>query len=146
VRSQEFEATFGEATRQAESEVTVVRTPAIAALQLSIVRSSHARACLAHFLNLLFAGDAAGKATVGPVHIAEGTPPAPGADGSFAWRMTTTIATQHIPVKIYLDIFGFTRGRAEVQMLTASFLDPFPAHVEEQLFSLLLERAKSHEP
>ncbi|HEY1833160.1 MAG TPA: hypothetical protein VGG08_01890 [Solirubrobacteraceae bacterium] len=146
VRSQEFEATLGEVTRQAESEVTVVRTPAIAAHQLSIVRGSHARDCLAHFLTLLFGGATAGKAAVSPVHIAEGTPPAPGADGSFAWRVTTTITTRHVPVKIYLDIFGFTRGRAEVQMLTASFLQPFPARVEERLFSLLLERATSHEP
>jgi hypothetical protein len=147
VPSQEFEATLGESTRQAESEVTVVPTPQVAAHQLAIIRSAQARACLAHFLNLLFHGDAVkGKTSVSPVHIAEGTPPAPGADGSFAWRVTTTITAQRIPVKIYLDIFGFTRGRAEVQLLTASFLQPFPARAEERLFSLLLERAKTHAP
>lgn len=147
VPSQEFEATLGEATRQAESEVTVVPTPQVAAHQLAIIRSGRARACLAHFLNLLFHGDAVkGKASVSPVHIAEGTPPAPGADGSFAWRVTTTITAQRTPVKIYLDIFGFIRGRAEVQLLTASFIQPFPARMEEQLFSLLLERARTHAP
>jgi len=142
--SKEFgrEANTGEESVQ--SEVTVVRTPALAAKELAAMRSPHVRVCLSHYLDLLFKSHKYHGATVSPVSISQGTPPAPGATGSFAWRITTTITLHSVTIPIYIDIFGFVEGPAEVSLFTAGVPRPFPAATEERLFSLLLTRAKTH--
>jgi len=144
IGSKEFgrEANTGEESVQ--SEVTVVRTPALAAKELAAMRSPQVRVCLSHYLDLLFKSHKYHGATVSPVSISQGTPPAPGATGSFAWRITTTIALHSVTIPIYIDIFGFVEGPAEVSLFTAGVPQPFPAAIEERLFSLLLTRAKTH--
>jgi hypothetical protein len=45
---------------------------------------------------------------------------------------------------LYLDILGFVYGPARVTLFSSGILRPFPAAVQQGLFSLLLARARAH--
>jgi hypothetical protein len=142
--SPDFKLERGILDLSVNSEVSVARTPALAAKELATIRSTHFRACLTRYLDLLFKEQDRPGTTVGPISIVQGTPPAPGAAGSFGWRITATIATRGVKLPFYQDMLGFVYGSAEVSLVSSGALRPFPAKVEQQLFSLLLERAKAH--
>ena len=125
------------------SQVSVARTSAIAAQGLAALRSAHVRGCFSHYLDLLFKDQGFTGATVGPVSIQSGTPPAPGTTGGFAWRVTATFTVHQIAVHLYLDLLGFVDGPAQVTLFSSGVLQPFPASLQQQLFSLLLRRAKA---
>jgi hypothetical protein len=141
--SQEFERKGGAVAQSVSSSVTVLATSAIAAKELTAIRSGHVRTCLAHYLGLLFSGQRYEGFTVGPVSIESGTPPALGTAGGFGWRVSTTIVGHGIAIPFYMDILGFVNGPAEVALLAYGFPRPFPAVIEQRLFSLLAERAKA---
>lgn len=126
------------------SEVSVQQSAADARRVLMAVHSAHVRGCFSHYLQLLFKGQRVKGATLGGVTIQAGTPPAPGTSGSFGWRVTATFDVRSVKVPIYLDILGFVEGPAEVTLLSSGLLRPFPAEVQQHLFSLLLARAKAH--
>jgi hypothetical protein len=128
------------------SEVSVAQTPALATKALAAIRGTHFRECLSRYLNLLFHTQSRGGTTVGPISIVEGTPPAPGATGSFGWRITATIDARGVKLPFYQDMLGFVDGPAEVSLVSSGALRPFPAAIEQQLFLLLLKRAKSASP
>lgn len=147
VSSQDFKFEHGIVDLSVNSEVSVSgnsQTPALTAKELGAIRGNHIRACLSHYLNLLFKGQKYQGATISPVSILQGTPPAPGASGSFGWRITVTITVHGIRIPFYLDILGFGYGRAEVSLLSSGVLHPFPAAIQQRLFMLLLTRAKTH--
>jgi hypothetical protein len=75
------------------------------------------------------------------VSIAGGTPPAAGADGSFGWRVVASFTVQSVKLSLYVDILGFVVGPARVTLVSSGLLRPFPAPVQQRLFSLLLARA-----
>jgi hypothetical protein len=126
------------------SEVGVAPTPALATRELAAIRSAHVRGCFSHYLELLFKSKQFSGAIVGPVSIASGTPPAPGTAGGFGWRVTATFTVQRVRVPLYLDILGFVYGPARVTLFSSGVLRPFPAPIQQGLFSLLLSRAKAH--
>jgi hypothetical protein len=126
------------------SEVAVESSAAQAQKGLSAIRSGHVRGCFSRYLQQIFNGQQANGATAGPVTIQSGTPPAPGMNGSFGWRVTATFAVRGIKVPIYLDFLGFVDGPSEVTLLSSGLLQPFPASVQQHLFTLLLSRARSH--
>jgi hypothetical protein len=142
--SPEFKYEHGLLRAAVNSEVSVARSSAVAAEELRTIRSTHARRCLSHYLNLIFKGKAYQGATVAPVSIVSGTPRAPGATGSFGWGIRTTVTAHAIKVPIYIGIFVFTYGPAEVSLFTSATSAPFPAAAQRRLFSLLLQRAKTH--
>jgi hypothetical protein len=142
--SPDFKLERGILDLSVNSEVSVARTPALAAKELATVRSSHFRACLTQYLDQLFKEQDRPGTTVGPISIVQGTPPAPGAAGSFGWRITATITARGVKLPFYQDMLGFVYGSAEISLVSSGALRPFPATVEQQLFSLLLERAKAH--
>ncbi len=135
------ESSAGE--QHVQSEVTVARTARLAAKELAVIRGSHARSCVSHGIDLLLKNAFHG-ATFSPVSIVQGTPPAPGTAGSFAWRISVTITARGLRLPFYIDILGFVYGPAEVSLFTASFPTPFSAATEQRLFSLLADRAKAH--
>jgi hypothetical protein len=148
VKSPELKLEHGLADETVDSSVSVARTAVTVAKELATINSAHARACVSRYFNLIFKGKAFHGAHIGPVSIASGTPPAPGATGSFGWRISatisTTINTHSIAIPFYFDILGFVDGQAEVSLMSSGVVEPFPAATEERLFSLLLERAKAH--
>jgi hypothetical protein len=126
------------------SEVSVAPTPALAAKNLASLRGKRVRACLSHYLTLFLKGSAQRGSTVSPVSIASGAPPAPGAAGSFGWRISATFTVHRIPIPFYFDILSFAYGPAEVTLFSSGLPEPFPAKPQEQLFSLLVRRAAEY--
>ncbi len=144
--SPEFELHRGILQLSVSSEVSVARTPAEAADMLSAVRSVRVRACFTRYVSLLLKSQHLDGATVTGVSIASGTPPAPGTTGGFGWRVTATLAVHGVHISFYLDVLGFVYGSAQVTLSSSGIVRPFPASAQEQLYSGLLTRAKSHSP
>jgi hypothetical protein len=142
--SKDFELKHGILELGVSSGVGVAETSALAARELAAIGSAHVRGCFSHYLDQLFKGQQFGGAAVGPVSIQSGTPPAPGTSGSFGWRVKATITVRQIRVSFYIDILGFFYGPARVTLFSYGALRPFPAAIQQQLFSLLLARAKAH--
>ncbi len=126
------------------SEVSVDETSAEAAATLSEIRSARVRACVSHYVSELLKSQHYAGATVVGVSITSGTPPAPGTTGGFGWRVTATLAIRGVHISFYLDILGFVYGPAQVTLSSSGTVQPFPAKAEEQLYSLLLTRARAH--
>jgi hypothetical protein len=126
------------------SEVSVQASAAQALHGLAAIRSPHVRSCFSHYLALIFKDEQVKGATAGPVKIQAGIPPAPGTSGGFGWRVTATFTVHGVKLPIYLDFLGFVDGPAEVTLTSSGLLRPFPASVQQHLFSLLLSRAKAH--
>lgn len=133
------------------SEVSVAQTPALAASELKAIRSSRVRACLSRYLGGLLKyqilKEQTSPAIINPKSISlsmsQGTPPAPGATGSFGWRITATVAVHNIKLPFYIDILGFVYGPAEVTLTSSGAIRPFPASTQEHLYLLLLKRAET---
>lgn len=144
VASPEFELHRSILDLTVSSEVTVARTPAEAATVLSAIRSARVKACFTRYVSQLLQSQHLNGAEVVGVRIASGTPPAPGTTGGYAWRVTATLAVHGLHISFYLDILGFVDGPAQVTLSSSSTVRPFPASAQEQLYSGLLARAKSH--
>ncbi len=142
--SQKFERSAGIASQSVSSEVTVAQTGAPTATELKAIHSGRLPTCLSHYFDLLLRSQDIHGASIGPVSTKEGSPPAPGMTGSFGLRFTATIVVHRIPIPFYVDILGFADGPAEVSLSTFGLPRQFPATLEEQLFSLLVRRAKAH--
>ena len=146
--SPEFKLEHDGLADSVSSSVSVARTAATTARELAAIRSAHARGCISRYLDRLFKGRTFSGAHASPFTIAAGTPPAPGATGSFGWQISTTISTtvnaHRIAIPIYLDILGFVYGQTQVTLMSSGVVEPFPAATQERLFSLLLARAKAH--
>lgn len=132
------------AQQSVSSNVTIARSAAIAVKEVSEVSSAHARSCFTHYLAQLFSGLQAGGVTVGTISIAHGTPPAPHGGASFGLRATASLIVRGVHIPFYLDMLGFVQGAREVTLQTSGIPAPFPATAEQQLYTLLLERAKAH--
>jgi hypothetical protein len=142
--SPSFKRETGKSALGVSSSVSVARSSAVAAKELAAMRSGRTKGCLSHYLDQLFKGQKDQGATFSPVTIVAVAPPAPGTSGSFGWVIAMTITLHRVALPVYLEILGFTNGPAEVTLFTSSLPTPFPSAIEHQLFSLLVERAKSH--
>ncbi len=131
-------------TQSVSSQVSVARTAASAARELAAIRDRHLQSCLSRYFSQLLTSQSLNGAKIGPVSTKQGSPPAPGADGSFGLRFVETLTLHNLRIPFYVDILGFVKGRAEVSLFTFGVPRQFPAALEERLFSLLLERAKAH--
>ena len=143
VGSKSFEFKHGIVDLGVSSEVSVSSSPALAASELAAIRSSRVRGCFSHYLNLLFRSAQYAGASVAGVSIASGTPPAPGTNGGFGWRITARLRTHGAELPLYMDVLGFVDGPSRVTLFSSGALEPFPAAAEERLFTLLLDRAKA---
>jgi hypothetical protein len=128
------------------SEVSVAPSAAAATAELAAIRSTRVRTCFSRYLSELFKGRKFGGASVHGVSIVSGTPPAPGTSGGFGWRVTVPVELHNIQVPFYLDILGFVDRTARVTLFSSGAIRPFPARVQQQLFALLINRAKAQHP
>jgi hypothetical protein len=134
------------------SEVSVARGSSRTSRELTRVGGNRARACLSHYLNLLFREEllkelghrAIARAISTSISISHGTPPSPGARGGFGWRIVATVTIHNVRLPFYFDILGFVYGPAEVSLESSGSLRPFPAKAQEHLYLLLLKRAETH--
>jgi hypothetical protein len=142
--SREFELKGGLVTQSVSSQVTVDGSLAGAQQELARIRSGRLRTCLAHYFSALLSGLRTRGTRVSNVATRYGSPPAPGASGTFGLRVTAKLSFERFQIPVYLDYLAFVRGSADVSLRSLGTPVPFPAHAEEGLFSLLLERAKAH--
>src|SRR6185312_6702957 len=111
-----------------------------------VIHNDHVRVCLTHYFNLLLENRVRHepRSSISPssisTTISQGTPPAPGATGSYWLRITATVAVRKIKLPFYIDILGFTYGAAKVSLFSSGALRPFPAAAQEHLYKLLLQR------
>jgi hypothetical protein len=141
--SPEFSRELGLVREGVQSEVTVAQSPQAAARELALIRSRRARSCVLRYFGLLVKAQQRPGSSFGHVSLVQRTPPAPGADGSFAWRISVQITIRRVTVPLYFDVFGFILGANEVSMFASGLPLPFPPRDEANLFALLLERAKA---
>jgi hypothetical protein len=126
------------------SGVSFLGSAAGGVAQLAVLRSPRTRGCLGHYLQRLLESQHYGAAKVTHVQVTQGSPPAAGTAGGFGWRLTADFTLHGLNVPFYLDILGFVYQRSEVTLTSSGEVFPFPATIEEQLFELLLSRARSH--
>jgi hypothetical protein len=143
--SPNFEHAGGIAHFNVSSNVSVSQSAALAAHELAQLRSVRAKGCLKRYLAAMLNGSLS-NATVGPISIQEGTPPAADAGGSVGLRISTSITVRSIPIPFYLDILGFVSGSAQISLMSTGVPVPFPAATQQRLFLTLLARAKAHRP
>ncbi|HTQ67694.1 MAG TPA: hypothetical protein VMI13_03295 [Solirubrobacteraceae bacterium] len=145
VGSQQFQREAGLVTASVQSEVTVASSTSVAARELALARSKRTRDCVSRYVGLLVRAQRHPGASFGAVSLVQRIPPAPGADGSFAWRISVPITVHGVTLAIYFDIFGFVSGANEVTLFVSGVPIPPPAQVEAHLFSVLLERTRAAE-
>jgi hypothetical protein len=141
VRSPSFRVRRDVLDLDVSSEVSVAPSGALALRELTAIRSARVRTCFSRYLDSFLHGLRPGGAELRPVSIATGTPPAPGASGSFAWRITAPFGVRGTTLSLYVDILGFVLGPARVTLVSSGVVRPFPAVIQQRLFTLLLARA-----
>jgi hypothetical protein len=141
--SPSFERRVSLISQTASSEVTVERSPSSIARDLDAIRSGRLRGCVSHYFDLLLEGFDRHSTSISPVSVKQGSPPAPGMTGSFGLRLTAFISVDGVNIPFYMDILGFADKRAMVVLSTTAVTRPFPAKLEETLFTLLVERARA---
>jgi hypothetical protein len=141
--SHTFEHTAQILSVSVSSSVEVARTPAQALAELNLLRGARASGCLKAFVGRLLALQSKGGTSLKIVSVVKGSPPAPGTSGSYGWLITGRASTHGVQIPLYMDIFGFDYGQAMVSLFSFGLTVPFPPRAESELFSLLVERAKT---
>jgi hypothetical protein len=118
---------------------------ALAARNNAVARSARGRACLARALP----EQSTGPLRYGPVSVSSLPNLLPGADGSFGLRLTTTVIGRNfrggkIRTRVYIDVFGFVSGPAEISLTAFGVSRPVPSATEQHLLPLLFSRAREH--
>jgi hypothetical protein len=140
------------------SAVEVLPTAALTDRHNAANRSRRTLVCASRYLRSLFARGSAGRLEFGPVIVTRLPDPLPGVDGSFGYRIVTTVTaggmaaremvdytTQQVkPIRLYFDLFGFIAGPAEINLTTMGTRQSVSKKVEDQLLVLLYGRAKAH--
>jgi hypothetical protein len=142
--SPSFELRRGIIDLGVSSEVGVARSPALADSEVAALHSRRVRTCFRRYLDSVLAAGRPRGTNVGPVAIESGNPPAPGAAGSFGWRVRASFGLDGVSVPVYLDLLGFVYGAARVTLVSSGAVRPFPALAQQRLFALLLLRARAN--
>jgi hypothetical protein len=58
--------------------------------------------------------------------------------------VTASFRLQSVRVPFYLDLLGFVVGPARVTLISSGALRPFPAEIQQKLYTVLLARAREH--
>jgi hypothetical protein len=68
--------------------------------------------------------------------------PAPGADRSVGARLAMVGTVRGVRLPLSIDMLGFTIGQTEVGLGAVAVAQQFPADLESQLYSTLVQRAR----
>jgi outer membrane murein-binding lipoprotein Lpp len=140
VKSASLKIRPGQGT-EVKSSVEVFPTAGLAARNFAAARSSRGRACLMRFLPQVL-GQTTGTATrFGPAKIRF----LPSFRGSFGVRISTSVSAAVSQAPVYLDVFEFVAGPAEVGMSSVSISRPASLTTERRLLALLMKRARAQE-
>ena len=125
------------------SDVRAIPTAGMVRTDLVANKGPKAQQCFSQFASSLV------SQSVGPsVHIIslatqDLSASAPGTEGAFGYRFVVNATLQGKPLTVDIDILGFPQGNYEVELDAFAIGQAFPSATEQQLFSLLVNRAKS---
>jgi hypothetical protein len=141
VSSDQFALGSGLRTVQFSSEVRVLPSQSSVARDLAAIRSDKARACIQRVFPAAVnqAGGAQLRAQIASVRA-----PAPGADGSYGYRVTIAVRAAGATFTVLVGELGAAVGKLEVTLNDFSIGTPITAATERHLFSLLVSRAAAH--
>lgn len=123
------------------SDVELARTTRLASEELAAEQSAHTGLCLRPYMETRLRRQHGAGLSVGPVSVSALRPSAPGAAGSFGWRVQAIVTLHGLRLPLQLDLLGFGYRSATVVLLALSFpREPYGA--QRRLFSLLLARAR----
>jgi uncharacterized protein YceK len=127
------------------SEAGVLSSESPIAHDFALARSRSLRECLARVLTHNLDDRPIREARWGHVTVSRLAVDAPGAGDTAGVRVVAilSIPFSEISVPVYVDFLTFSVGPGVVTLTAASATQPVPATTEQELVSLLLERAKA---
>ncbi len=139
-RGQELEV------EQITSSVAILSDERAVARQFALLASPTLRKCAARALTRNLDDKSIANARWGRVSVSKLPVQAAGTSATLGIRIVASLdlTFSEVSVPIYVDVLGFSVGRAEVAMTAMSATQPVPATTEQELLSLLLARAKAH--
>ncbi len=141
--SPKLERSSGETVQEVRSAVEFAAGASQAEQEISAIRKGNAESCARSFVEKAMGGPSQANAKVEGLSVSSTTPRVPGSGASFAWKISASVATRGLRVPFYIDLIGFTSGRAKVMLQTVSVFQPFPPSEESKLLALLAKRAEA---
>jgi hypothetical protein len=127
------------------SSVEVLASPDAVRRVLAFSQSKAGIACFSRVLRRTLGSEQAGVRIAG-VRLAKLSVGAPGGQTAGGVRIAASVEVggAHVAVPLYLDALSFGYGPAEIDLFGTSFVQPVPERTEQQLLTLLRERARLH--
>ena len=122
--------------------VSFASSAAGAAHELTVMRSARAKQCLAEYFRLLLTGKDLGGAVIGRVSVSVARRPA-GHKRRLWLARDRAAADARAQRAVLPGRAGFVYGASEVTLQSSGIILPFPAAAQEELFKLLLRRART---
>jgi hypothetical protein len=129
------------------SSVTVVERTAEAAREIEAVRRFHGGPCLVNFLRRSLHEDSSGRTRLIALHVSQLPIHVVDTAASGGLRIEVVLRTaRRARFALYTDELAFAVGPAEVELGAFSVAQPVAATTEQQLLSLLAQRARAYLP
>jgi hypothetical protein len=140
VTSDDFNKGTGLPMLTISSDVSFVTDPAVVKSDLAAFKGAKASGCVSTFF-----AEAVGQAASG-VKFATPTvtplsPAAPGGDGTFGFRVTSSASAGGQSIPVTFDILAFGKGRTEVSLNVIAVGTTVPDAQRDALFAKLVQRA-----
>jgi len=128
------------------SSVVVLASEAMVRRELAYVNSHAGIACYGRILRHIIEREQSERVRLGAVRLARLQVFAPGAQVSTGISIVAqlSLSGSALSVPLFIDELSFGYGPAEIQLYATSFVQPVPAKVDEQLLTLLWQRAQLH--
>jgi hypothetical protein len=148
IKSATFRIGAASESIQVKSSVEVMPTDVLAAQNYAAAQSARGRACIVHRLPHMLEGRTRGRAHFGQATVSFLPDLLSAGKESFGVRVTTTlngrsIRGTQIRLPVYLDVFAFRAGPAEISLSAAGISRAAPTTTERRLLSLLYTRAET---
>lgn len=127
------------------SKVIVLPTASLAARELIILNSARGRSCFARLIQP--ESTSATESHLRIDRVSWSSPTLPPAAHGFKVRVSGTLTgihTRNRPIHLYIDMFGFTNGPAQIYLVDTGWESPARSGTEQRLLSLLHSRAEAH--
>lgn len=125
------------------SSVVVLSSPKQAKADFAYTSSKAGFACYARFLRKSLTGQGNADIQLGRVQLRRIQVPGPGSAPSSGIRISARVSSPQsgLSVPLYIDAVGFLYGPVEIQIYTTSFIQPEPRRTEQELLTLMGQRA-----
>jgi hypothetical protein len=126
------------------SSVAVLASAALVRTDLAYADSRAGLTCYGRVLRHSFAREQSGHVRLSGVRLSRLELSAPAAETSTGVRITARLqlAGSPLSVPLFVDSLSFGYGPAEIDLFTTSFVQPVGVRIEQQLLTLLWERAQ----